>query len=248
MPGRKFQIMPSLLNIDQYKKQIRSKFKRTDLPFVTLKYAQTLDGKIATKTGDSRWISSLSSRRLAHLLRSLHQAVLVGVNTIIQDDPQLTVRLVKGMNPIRIVVDSKLRSPLKARVFNPKRGTKTILATTLKADKKKVEKFEERGVEVLLVKTNKAQRVDLEDLLQKLGEKKIKSVLVEGGSKIITSFLKEKLADRLIIIIAPIIMGKGLSSVNDRVMRNIRDSFSFSCLKLHQYDKDLVLDGLIKKT
>jgi len=240
--------MLSPVNIDEYRKQIRSKFNRTHLPFVTLKYAQTLDGKIATKTGDSRWISSLSSRRLAHLLRSIHQSVLVGVNTIIQDDPQLTVRLVKGENPLRIVVDSRVRSPMSARVFNLKKGTQTILATTLKANSKRITQFQKKGVEILRLRENQAHQVDLRDLLQSLGEKKINSVLVEGGSKIITSFLKEKLADRLIIFIAPLILGKGLSSVNDREIRKIKDSFSFSSLKLHQYDKDLVLDGKIKKS
>lgn len=235
------------MNIEHFKRQIRSKFKRTHLPFVTLKYAQTLNGKIATKTGDSKWISSPSSRRLAHLLRSTHQAVLAGVNTIITDDPQLTVRLVKGKNPIRIVVDSKLRSPLKAEVFKTKRGTKTILATTSRANSKKVKQFEKKGVEILFVNTNKTHQVDLKDLLFKLGKKNINSVLVEGGAKIITSFLKEKLADRMIIVIAPLIMGKGISSVNDREIKKIKDSISFSSLKLYQYDRDLVLDGVIKK-
>ena len=234
------------MKIEHFKRQIQLRFKRTHLPFVTLKYAQTLDGKIATKTGDSRWISSPPSRRLAHRLRSIHQAVLVGVDTIIRDDPQLTLRLVKGKNPIRIVLDSSLRSPLKSRILNPKRGTKTILATTSRANNKKVKQFEKKGVEILFVKLNKAQQVDLKDLLKKLGEKKINSVLVEGGAKIITSFLKEKLADRMIIIIAPLIMGKGLSSINDREIKKIKDTLSFSSLQLYQYGKDLVLDGIIK--
>jgi len=235
------------MNIKNLKKHIRLKSKKARLPFVTLKYAQTLDGKIATKTGDSKWISSFPSRRLAHLLRSTHQAVLVGVNTIITDDPQLTVRLVKGKNPHRIVVDSQLRSPLKAEVFKIRRGTKTILATTLRASSKKIKQFEKKGVEILFVNTNKARQVDLKDLLFKLGKKNINSVLVEGGAKIITSFLKEKLADRMIIFIAPLIMGKGLSSVNDREIKKIKDPISFSSLKLYYYGRDLMLDGLIKK-
>ena len=235
------------MDVKHLKKLIRLKFKRTRLPFVTLKYAQTLNGKIATKTGDSKWISSFPSRRLAHLLRSTHQAVLVGVNTIITDDPQLTVRLVKGKNPHRIVVDSLLRSPLKAKVFKTRRGTKTILATTSRADSKKIKQFEKKGVEILIVKTDKAHQVDLKDLLFKLGKKNINSVLVEGGAKITTSFLKEKLADRMIIVIAPLIMGKGISIVNNRQIKKTKDSISFSSLKIYQYDRDLVLDGVIKK-
>lgn len=234
------------MDTEHFKRQIRSKFKKTHLPFVTLKYAQTLDGKIATKTRDSRWISSFPSRRLAHRLRSIHQAVLVGVDTIIKDDPQLTVRLIKGKNPLRIVLDSRLRSPLKSKVFKSKRDTKTILATTFRANSKKIKEFEKKGVEILLVKTTKAHQVDLKDLLFKLGEKNINSVLVEGGAKIITSFLKEKLIDRMIIVIAPLIMGKGLSSINDREIKKIKDTLSFSSLQLYQYGKDLVLDGIIK--
>jgi diaminohydroxyphosphoribosylaminopyrimidine deaminase/5-amino-6-(5-phosphoribosylamino)uracil reductase len=234
------------MNRAKIKKQIRLKFNRTHLPFVTLKYAQTLDGKIATRTGDSKWISSLSSRRLAHFLRSIHQAVLVGVDTIIRDDPQLTVRLVKGKNPHRIVVDTKLRSPLKARVFNPQKGSKTILATTTKASTKRIKQFEKKGVEILFLKENRAHQVNLKDLLRKLKEKNIDSVLVEGGSKIITSFLKEKLADRMIIVIAPLIMGQGLSSVKNLGIKKLKDSISFSSLELYHYDKDLVLDGIIK--
>jgi diaminohydroxyphosphoribosylaminopyrimidine deaminase/5-amino-6-(5-phosphoribosylamino)uracil reductase len=235
------------MNIEHLKKQIRLKFKRTHLPYVTLKYAQTLDGKIATKTGDSKWISSPPSRRLAHLLRSTHQGVLVGVDTIIRDDPQLTVRLVQGENPLRIVVDSRLRSPLRAKVFKSQKGIETILATTKRADKRKIEGFEKKGVEILSVKTDKAHQVDLKDLLNKLGEKNINSVLVEGGAKTITSFLKEKLADRMIVVIAPLIVGQGLSSINDREIKKLKDSLSFSSLKLYQYDRDLVLDVIIKK-
>lgn len=235
------------MNIADYKKQIRSKFNRTRLPYVTVKYAQTLDGKIATKTGDSRWISSLPSRRLAHLLRSVHQGVLVGVNTVIQDDPQLTVRLVKGKNPARIIVDTRLRSPSEARVFRQATRTSIILATTSKAGKKRIKKFEKKSVEILLLRRNRSGQVDLKDLLRKLGEKNIQSILVEGGSKVITSFLKEKLADRIIIVIAPLIVGKGLRSVKDLGIRKIKESVSFSSLKIYNSGDDLILDGLIKK-
>lgn len=235
------------MKTDHYKKEMISKFNKTHLPFVTLKCAQTLDGKIATQTGDSRWISSLPSRRLVHLLRSLNQAVLVGVNTIIQDDPQLTVRLVKGKNPLRIVVDTKLKSPLNARVFNLKKGTKTILATTSKADRKRIRQFEKKGVEILSLRENRAHRVDLKNLLKKLGERNINSLLVEGGAEIITSFLKEKLADRIIVVIAPLIMGQGLRSVKDLGIKKIEDLISFSSLKLYNLEKDLILNGLIKK-
>jgi len=233
------------VNIGDYRKEIRSKFSRTHLPFVTVKYAQTLDGKIATRTGDSRWISSPSSRRLAHRLRSIHQAVLVGVNTIIQDDPQLNVRLVKGKNPIRIVVDSRFRSPLQAKAF--KRGTKTMLAVTPKANKRRIRDFEKKGVEILILKKNKTGQVDLEDLLRKLGERNVRSLLVEGGSKIITSFLKQKLVDRMVIVIAPLIIGKGIRGIESVRTRKAGDLASLSSLKIYECGDDVILDGLIRK-
>lgn len=233
------------MNIGDYRKEIRSKFSRTHLPFVTVKYAQTLDGKIATRTGDSRWISSPSSRRLAHRLRSIHQAVLVGVNTIIQDDPQLNVRLVKGKNPIRIVVDSRFRSPLQAKAF--KRGTKTMLAVTPKANKRRIRDFEKKGVEILILKKNKTGQVDLEDLLRKLGERNVRSLLVEGGSKIITSFLKQKLVDRMVIVIAPLIIGKGIRGIESVRTRKVGDLASLSSLKIYECGDDVILDGLIRK-
>ncbi len=235
------------MNIGDYRKEIRSKFSRTHLPFVTIKYAQTLDGKIATKTGDSRWISSLPSRRLVHRLRSRHQAVLVGVNTIIQDDPQLTLRLVKGKNPIRIVVDSKLRSPLRAKIFKGKRGAKTMLAVTSKANKKRIRDLKKKGVEILVLKKNRVGHVDLEDLLQKLGEKNIRSLLVEGGSKVITSFLKQKLVDRMVIVIAPLIIGKGIRGIESMRTRKAGDLPSFSSVKIYECGDDVILDGLIRK-
>ncbi len=244
MPGK---TRYTLVNIADYRRQIRLKFNKTGVPFVTLKYAQTLDGKIATTAGDSKWISSLPSRRLAHRLRGIHRAVLVGVNTVIQDDPQLSVRLVKGKNPIRIVVDTRLRSPFRARVFRPTKGTETILATTSKADKNRIKAFEKKNADILLLKANRSGQVDLKDLLQKLGQKNIQSVLVEGGSKIITSFLKEKLVDRMIVVIAPLIVGKGLRSVKNLGREKIKEPVSFSSLEVYNSGSDLILDGLISK-
>lgn len=235
------------MDIDRHKKQIRSKFNKTGLPFVTLKYAQTLDGKIAARTGDSRWISSLPSRRLAHLLRSIHRAILVGANTIIQDNPQLTVRLVKGKNPLRIIADARLRSPLEAKVFSQRPGAKTILATTSKANNKRIRRFEKKGVEVLILKKNRAGQVDLKALLQKLGEKNVQSLLVEGGSEIITSFVRQNLIDRMIVVLAPVIMGKGLSGVSKLRTTKAKGLFSFSSLRIYESGRDLILDGLIRK-
>jgi len=173
------------------KKLARTKYRKTGIPFVTLKFAQTLDGKIATLTGDSRWISGSSSLRFAHRLRSFNDAILVGVDTIIRDDPRLTVRPLRGKNPQKIIIDSRLRMPLDCNVLKGRTALSTIVATTFLSDQRKIERIRSTGVGVWLIKKDRSNRVDLQCLLKELGRKDIRSILVEGGAKIITSFLKK---------------------------------------------------------
>src|SRR3972149_2103989 len=123
---------------------MKSAAKRLARPKVTLKFARTLDGYIATKTGDSKWISSPESRKFAHRLRSQHDAVLVGVNTVLKDNPRLDVRLVKGKNPVKVILDSRLRTPLKAKLLQ-RRAKNTIVAVTKKASLRQVKQFEKLG-------------------------------------------------------------------------------------------------------
>ncbi len=183
------------------------------IPKVTVKFARTLDGYIATKTGDSKWISSPESRRFAHKLRSQHDALLVGVNTVLKDDPLLDVRLVKGKNPLKIIVDSKLRTPLTAKVLK-REPRRTIFAATKRANPSKIKQVEELGARVLVIAEDRKGRLDLKKLLLNLGELKIKSVLVEGGAEIISSFINQSLVNRVVIIIAPKIIGQGLLALS----------------------------------
>jgi riboflavin-specific deaminase-like protein len=192
---------------------IQAKYLKTGLPFVTVKYAQTLDGKIATVTGDSKWISGPCSLRLAHCMRSCHDAVLVGVGTIIRDDPRLTVRLLKGRDPRKVVLDTALRTPLHSRILKgPAANQTTIVATSLR-DREKVQRIRSEGARVWRIRGDRSDRVDLKILLQKLARNGIRSLLVEGGSDIITSFLRRQLADHVLVAIAPKIVGKGLYSI-----------------------------------
>lgn len=124
------------------------KYMTIGLPLVTVKLAQTLDGRIATVKGDSRWISSDKFRRLAHKLRAINDAIMVGIDTVLADDPQLTVRLVKGRNPARIILDSRLRIPLEAKVVRNREEASTIIATTSRADEKKLSYLREMGIEI----------------------------------------------------------------------------------------------------
>ena len=215
-------------------------------PVVTIKFAQTVDGKIADRKGNSRWISGPEALKFAHKLRVKNQAVLVGVNTVLKDDPLLTVRRVKGNNPIRIIVDSKLRTPLEAKVAQVNAKAQTIIATTKQASKRKRRLFQKKGVKLLLIPENSQGRVDLGKLLVRLGKLGIKNLLVEGGSEIISSFLKHKLAKKLIVIIAPKILGKGLSSINEVGVFNIKHSLVIKLVKVKRIGRDLLLIATLK--
>src|SRR5256714_348849 len=143
-------------------------------PLVTVHYAQTIDGRIASRTGDSRWVSGEGSLRLAHELRAAHDAVLVGIGTVLADDPQLTVRLVPGRSPVRVIVDSSLRVPLDANVLDTS-AARTIVATTPVASEERAAAIRARGAEVLLVKADAEGRVDLHELLARLRADGIRS-------------------------------------------------------------------------
>jgi diaminohydroxyphosphoribosylaminopyrimidine deaminase/5-amino-6-(5-phosphoribosylamino)uracil reductase len=224
------------------------KFITTGIPYITLKYAQTIDGRIASVTGHSRWISSPAARTFAHGLRSTHDAILVGAGTVLADDPDLTVRHVKGRNPVRIVVDSHLRLPLTAKILQNRETAPTIIATTKHAAPRKLQRLRKQGVETLLVDelvgTDGSSRVDLRKLFQELGQRQIASVLVEGGSAIITSLLQEKLADRLAIIVAPKILGRGIEAVADLGHRSMDEAIKISFRKVYRRGEDIIIDAI----
>jgi len=168
---------------------------------------------------------------------------MVGVGTVIKDDPQLTVRLVKGRNPVRIVADSKLRIPLKAKILKEQEVARTIIATTTKADKKKLSALKRMDIEVLTVKSDKAGDVDLKDLLKELGRRNISSVLVEGGAETITSFLQQRLADRVIAIVAPKVMGKGVEAVGELGVRQVKQSLKLSFERVYRRGEDVIIEA-----
>ncbi|WP_409346552.1 bifunctional diaminohydroxyphosphoribosylaminopyrimidine deaminase/5-amino-6-(5-phosphoribosylamino)uracil reductase RibD [Paenibacillus sp. MBLB4367] len=181
-----------------------NKYIVSRLPFVTLKTACTLDGKIASRTGDSKWITNEKSRSYVHTLRHRHQAIMVGAGTIIADDPQLTTRLpVDALQPIRIVVDSTLRSPEHAKVFDGQ--SPTIVLTTARAPQDKAERLADRGIE--LIHTGEGPQVDLRKAMKLLGEKEIGSILLEGGGRLNGAMLENGLIDVCRLFFAPKIVG-----------------------------------------
>jgi len=223
------------------------KYIQTGIPYVTIKYAQTLDGRIATKTGDSQWISSEASRKYVHVLRSTNDCVMVGAGTVIADNPQLTVRHVKRKNPLRIIVDSKLCIPINSSVLTDDNQHLTIIATTSKAPLRKITTIKKLGVEVLIVKKERRGVVSLSSLLKELGKREIMSVLVEGGAEIVTSLLKANLVDKMIIPIAPKILGKGLEAIGDLNINKIKNAIQFSSFKTMKKGEDIIFEGTILK-
>ncbi len=222
------------------------KYMTTGIPLVTVKFAQTLDGRIATASGSSRWISSAESRRLAHKLRAQHDAIIVGLGTVLNDNPELTVRLVKGRNPLRVVLDSMLRIPLDAKVLKDQDKARTLVATTAWDDKAKLAALCGIGIEALITPPEADGKVDLRALLKTLGQRQVSSVLVEGGAETITSFLRLKLADRLVAFIAPKIMGKGKEAVGELNVADVGQALKLNFTKIYRMGEDLVIEAKLR--
>lgn len=226
------------------------KYITTKWPFVILKTAMSLDGKIATKTGDSKWITNESSRRYVHRLRSEVDAVLVGIETVLKDDPRLTSRIkdpgsrIPVRNPTRVVVDSGARIPLGARVLN--KEAPTIVATTRLASKRKIKALEKKGAKVLVIR-EKDKRVNLKDLLKRLGELEITSLLVEGGGRINASFLENGLVDKVLFFIAPKIIGgkEALTPVEGEGIKRIKDTIKLRNISVRRFGEDVLVEGYI---
>jgi diaminohydroxyphosphoribosylaminopyrimidine deaminase/5-amino-6-(5-phosphoribosylamino)uracil reductase len=222
-----------------------AKFITRQLPFVTLKLAATLDGKIASASGDARWISNEASRRLAHELRNRMDAVLVGAGTVGADDPQLTCRIRRGRNPFRVVLDSKLRIPLSAKVLNLRDRQKTIIATTSEASPAKARVLEALGTRVWRLPAG-AAGVAWGPLLKKLAQEGIVSVMIEGGAAVAASALKEKVVDKLIFFYAPKILGgDGRAMIEGLGIRRVRQAIAVKKLSVENIGGDLMVVGYL---
>ena len=209
---------------------------------VTVHYAQSLDGRIATRSGDSQWIGGEASLRFAHQLRADHELILVGVGTVLADNPRLTVRLVEGRSPVRVVLDSTLRTPLSAHLLTDG-AAHTIVATSRRAAPERIEAVKATGAEVLLAGDTGSDRPDLAALLSRLSERGYGSVLIEGGRAVITSALAQGLVDRLSVCVAPIIVGEGISAVGELGIQRLRDARTLRSVVMTRLNGDLIVDG-----
>lgn len=224
------------------------KYISTRRPFVTLKSATTLDGKIATRTGASQWITGELARQEGHRLRHAADAILVGVGTVVQDDPQLTTRLPdrQGVNPLRVIVDSTLRLPLHAQVTDVAAERRTLVATTARAPEAQCERLRTRGVEVVCLPAYDDGRVDLEALFGYLGEHGVASVLVEGGATLSASLLRRRLVDKVLFFVAPkIIGGDGVSVVGACGVETMEQVINFQDVVGQRLGQDFLLEAYL---
>jgi 3,4-dihydroxy 2-butanone 4-phosphate synthase/GTP cyclohydrolase II len=211
-------------------------------PLVTVHYAQTIDGRIASRTGDARWVSGERSLRLAHELRATNAAIMVGIGTVLADDPRLTTRLVDGPSPVRVVVDSTLRLPLDAKVLAD-RTAPTIVATNATASREREDAIRARGARVMRVGATADGSVDLAAVLAELRREGIESLLIEGGRGLITSALRGRLVDRLTVCIAPKVIGEGIDAVGDLSIDRLRDAVTFARSRFIACGEDVLFYG-----
>ena len=214
------------------------------LPYISLKAAQTLDGKIADVSGDSKWISSLSSRKYVHQLRSKYDAVLVGTNTVIRDNPSLTVRLSEGRNPKRVIIDSELKLKADRKIFKNNKDKNLILVTSKNNvdRRRKLKKLYALDVDIIFAKQEQEGSIDLLNVFKELGKRGINSVLVEGGSTIFTSLIKKKLFDDILLFISPKILGAGLSVVGDMKIKSISKSVKVKVERVETFGDDIFVE------
>jgi GTP cyclohydrolase II len=223
------------LDVSELLGQVRPSDNR---PYVVLKYAQTLDGRTATANGDAKWISGEPERRVSHAMRAACDAVMVGIGTVLRDDPRLTVRMVPGASPIRVIVDSGLRIPEEARILDG--DAVTIALTTARSSPARREALRQRRVRVEVVQEG-PDGVDLHEGLARLAELGIRSLLVEGGSRVITSLLRDRLADRVVVALAPMLLGKGTEAVGDLGVGEVLNALRLVNPTRHSAGTDLLI-------
>lgn len=222
--------------------EVFNKFIVEKKPFVTMKAGSTLDGKIATHSADSKWITSTEARHDVHKLRNENMAILVGVNTVIEDDPELTTRIPNGRNPIRVILDSTLRIPLDSKVVSDSKA-ETWIFTAREYDKKAEKQLNARGISIY--PTSGMKQVDPNDVVRILGEKLVSSVLIEGGGSIHAAFLENKLVDKVEIYIAPKLVGgvHAPTFLEGAGVELMRDAVDLEGLSISPVGKDYKFTG-----
>jgi diaminohydroxyphosphoribosylaminopyrimidine deaminase/5-amino-6-(5-phosphoribosylamino)uracil reductase len=224
--------------------EVYIKWITTGLPFIILKAAVSLDGRIATRTGDSKWISNERSRLLVHRIRNQVDGVLVGIGTVVKDDPLLTVRLTQGKikDPLRIVLDPRLRISPKARILAG--PGKTLVVSGTRAPIHKKQELEKRGVEILALPDRDGQ-ISIKELLSHLGRRGITSLLIEGGAEVYGSFLDERQGDKLVVFIAPCLIGgrKAIGMIGGTGITRMTEAMRFKEMRVKRLAGDIFVEA-----
>jgi len=216
----------------------------TGLPLVTLKLAATLDGRIATRTGDSRWITGDRARRRVHRWRDEMDAIMVGAGTVRHDDPELTCRLPHGRDPLRVIVDGRLRSPLSARVLTKDLASGTLIAT-VKQNSRKIDTLRRRGVEIAVLPGDRGE-LSLKRLMRLLGKRGVSSVLLEGGGQLAARAIAEGVVDRIACFLAPkLIGGDGRSMLDTLGVERLPDAVRLSGIRYSKVGEDLLVEAAV---
>lgn len=221
-------------------------FMALSRPFIHLKVAMTLDGRIATDSGDSKWITDEAARREVHSLRAEREGLLVGIGTVLADDPSLTVRLVSGRSPRPVVLDSDLRIPLHSRLVRERASQLILCAATPPAEDfgftSRRRRLEKLGVTVILTSSSNG-RVNLPEALAAVRGKEVRSLLVEGGSAVVTALLSAGLYDRITAYLAPRIIGSGISGIGDLGIESVADALDFEAVQWRSIGNQQVFDA-----
>lgn len=216
-------------------------FHEKKRPFIALKFAASLDGKIATYTGDSKWITNEKARTFARSLRSHYQSILVGINTIISDNPHLGVREKGEKDPLRIIFDTTLRIPVDSQVL---RDSNVLLVTTKKAKKEKKTQLEKRGISILVFHS---EQISLRELVLELGKRNIISILVEGGGEVLGSFVDKKLMDKIYAFHAPIIIGgQKAMTIEGKGADRIQDALRLKHIAFKKFGDNMLTIGYVR--
>jgi diaminohydroxyphosphoribosylaminopyrimidine deaminase/5-amino-6-(5-phosphoribosylamino)uracil reductase len=217
------------------------------LPYVVLKAAVTLDGKLATRNGDSKWITSETARKEVHRMRARADAVLVGVSTALADDPELNVRLVRGPNPLRVVLDTHLRLPSKGKLAQVTPELRTLVFHGPHASARRREQLLRRGVELKQVPLDARGRLRLLPVLRELARRDVMRLLVEGGGRVHAAFLEQRLADRAAVFLSPRILGdaKALSLADGKPKRRLSEAIALGSVQVRRFGPDILVEGTI---
>ena len=209
-------------------------------PFITLKAATSLDGRMCLANGSSKWLTGILARTHAHRIRSENDAVLVGVGTVIADNPELTVRNVRGINPLRVVLDANLSTPSTAKVIG--HDGKCLILTSDNAGSKSIRAFEEAGAEVAVM-PSRCNRIDLHSAVKYLAERGVLRLMIEGGAEVLSSFLREGLADYAVLFVSPRILGEGKSITINMNFADVNGAFMLTDTKTKILGNDIMTEG-----